>query len=143
MNQFFEVKVKFSAINEDGKEQKVSGTILTEAVNYSDAERSIFEQMPESNAENSSFRIVNMKPCNFSEMHLEDGQGKFYKCKIQFISLDETSGKEKKISHYVLIESDSVDEAKNVIDLSFQESTLEYNVISISETNIIEVLKYE
>lgn len=67
---------------------------------------------------------------------------RWYKSKVQFVTIDERSAKEKKTSVYYLVEGCSLESARNNIDTVFDKSMCDYIIASIAETNIMDVFEY-
>ena len=67
----------------------------------------------------------------------------WYKSKVQFITIDEKTDKEKKSNVYYLVEGTSLANARTNIDAVFQGTMIDYKIASISETNIEDVFEYK
>ena len=67
----------------------------------------------------------------------------WYKSKVQFITIDEKTGKEKKSNVYYLVEGTSLANARTNIDVVFHGTMIDYKIASISETNIEDVFEYK
>lgn len=67
----------------------------------------------------------------------------WYKSKVQFITIDEKTDKEKKSNVYYLVEGTSLANARSNIDTVFQGTMIDYKIASISETNIEDVFEYK
>lgn len=137
---WFEVKVKYSMIDEKGSEKKVTEPYLVDALTFTEAEARINKEMEP--YLNDEFLIMNMKRANYSDL-LEDENGdKYYKCKIIFVTLDEEAGKEKKVSNYVLVQASSIETALDNLKAGFQDMTVDWDTTVIQETLIMDVFKY-
>lgn len=66
----------------------------------------------------------------------------WYKSKVQFITIDEKTDKEKKSNIYYLVEGTSLANARTNIDTVFHGTMIDYKIASISETNIEDVFEY-
>lgn len=140
MLNLFEVKVKYTGIDEStGKEKKLTDCYLIDAVSFTDAEAIITSEMEAiitGEFEVHSIKRESVADCVFNE------NGKWYKSKVSYTDLDETTGKEKKSKFVYMVKADSVDHAKQVIDDLLKEMVVPYEVKSISETNIVDILLY-
>ena len=67
----------------------------------------------------------------------------WYKSKVQFITIDEKTDKEKKSNVYYLVEGTSLANARSNIDTVFQGTMIDYKIASISETNIEDVFEHK
>lgn len=137
---WFEVKVKYSMIGENGAEQKMSEPYLVDALSFTEAEARINKEMEPYLSD--EFQIVNMKRANYTDL-LEDEEGdKYFKCKIVFVTIDEEKGKEKKTSNYILVQAKDIESALTNLKAGFRDMTIDWDVTTISETMIMDVFKY-
>ena len=128
LEKYFECKVKYVKMQEDGKEKKVSEQYVVSACR---TERlSAYIQ--------GEFDVTDIKIASFGEIIDGTGDGeKFFKAKVTFIALDESSGKEKKTSVLYLIQSESLEAAES--DLKKYLSDPSITISSITETAILDV----
>ena len=101
---WFEAKVKYVKVGEDGKEKKMSELYLLDAMSYTEAESRITENLRE--MIQGDFYIVGLKKSNITEL-VESNDGnddKWFKAKVAIIDADQISGKEKKSNQYWLRE---------------------------------------
>jgi hypothetical protein len=140
MSTYFEVKVKYEKLHQDGKQKRVNEPYLVDAVSFSDAEARINKVLePYISGE---FFINNMKIANYSDI-IHGNDGKWFKCKISHISYDEKSGKEKKTNSYMLVEAETIEGAKLIADKLMESSVSDYEIPAINETKIQDVFEYE
>ena len=66
-----------------------------------------------------------------------------YKVKINYITLDEQSGREKKTPAYMLVQASTIDDAKAWLEDGMKGTLSDYVVESIKETKIMDVYPYE
>ena len=66
----------------------------------------------------------------------------WYKSKVQFITIDERTEKEKKSNVYYLVEGTSLANARSNIDDVFKGTMIDYKIAGINETNIEDVFEY-
>ena len=112
LEKYFECKVKYVKMQEDGKEKKVSEQYVVSACSFGEAEKRITESL--SAYIQGEFDVTDIKIASFGEIIDGTGDGdKFFKAKVTFIALDESSGKEKKTSVLYLIQSESLEAAES------------------------------
>ena len=95
---WFEAKVKYVKVGEDGKEKKMSELYLLDAMSYTEAESRITENLRE--MIQGDFYIVGLKKSNITEL-VESNDGnddKWFKAKVAIIDADQISGKENRTS---------------------------------------------
>jgi hypothetical protein len=141
MNTFFEVKVKYEKINEQGQLKVVSELYLIDAVSNGDAEAKAHEQLePFISGE---FDVKATKQANYSELIKSDEGDKYFKCKVSFIAMDEEKGKEKKTNVYMLVQAGNVKDAYFNIESSLADSMSSFEIPAIQESKIIDVFEYD
>ena len=136
INKYFEVKVKLQKTMEDGQQKKVSEQYVVEAATFGEAERRIAECLkPYIEGE---FEVTDIKIAGYGQI-INDNQDadKFFKAKVSFVTLDETTGKEKKTSELYLVQSDTLESAESD-GKSFRNDD-NTTISSISETAILDV----
>ena len=75
-------------------QKKVSEPYLVDAWSFTEAEARIIKEMTPFIS--GDFSVANIKRANISELFMDETGDKWYKCKVNFITLDEKSGAEKR-----------------------------------------------
>lgn len=114
MQTWFECKVKYLNVDENGCERKVTDTYLLDAVSFTDAETRISEQMAQ--LTNGEFQVMDVKMSSISEVIITNDGEWWYKAKICLVSIDEKGGREKKISNYILVLADDLKQALRALE---------------------------
>lgn len=96
MQHYIECKVRYQKMMEDGSEKMVNEPYLVDAMSFTEAEKRITEEM--SVYISGEFRVDAVKKSNASEVIFSDvdDDDKWYKAKLQFITIDEKTEKEKR-----------------------------------------------
>ncbi len=137
MATYFEVKITFDKTLENGKEKKVSELFLVDAVSFTEAEMKInaFAVLP-------NFKVKSIRQYKVAEIvsktNLDDSR--YFKCKLNFISLDEKSGNEKKTAVYMLVDAENLDKAKALLVEHMKGTMADYSIEKIEETKIMAVI---
>lgn len=140
MHNWFECKVKYDKMMENGMQKKVSEPYLIDALSFTEAEaRVIKEVTPYISGE---FEVANIKKANYSEIFFDDTADKWFRCKVNFITLDEKSGMEKRTASYMLVQAVDLPQALEHLLNGMKGTLADYEVASIAETALIEVYKY-
>ena len=114
MHNWFECKVSYEKIMEDGKQKKVTEPYLVDALSFTEAEARIIEELtPFISGE---FVIKDIKRAKLSEIFFNENGDRFYKIKVYFITIDEKSGAEKKTATQMLIQASNLKEAIEVLE---------------------------
>jgi hypothetical protein len=140
MQTWYECKVKYLKIDQGGFERKVNDNYLIDAVSFTDAETRIYEIMKE--LTRGDFQVVNIKRSNISEIISPDNGEWWYKAKISFVSIDEEKGKEKKLSNYVIIMADDINDALKQLEKGLEYMLVPYVCTSIQLSTIADVFPY-
>jgi hypothetical protein len=137
---WFECKVKYRKTTETGLQKVVTEPYLVDALSFTEAESRINEKMKEYISE--EFKVVNIKPVNFSEVVPFEGSEKWFKSKVSLVAYDEESGKERKVNIYLLVQSDNVENAYERTSEIMGDTMGEFSIPSVSETSVMDVFPY-
>ncbi|MFV0484572.1 MAG: DUF4494 domain-containing protein [Bacteroidales bacterium] len=138
MQTWYECKIRYQKIDEDGRERKVSELYLFEAVSYTDAEARVFNFMGQITRE--EFTILNIKKANYAEIFPYDSGDKWIKAKINIITIDEEKSKEKIISNYYLTLADDIKESINRLEESLEYLLVPFVISQVGISNIMDIL---
>jgi hypothetical protein len=140
MQTWFECKVKYIKIDEDGRERKVSEVYLVDAVTFTDAETRIIQQMQ--SLVRGEFTVDNIKKSNIVEIFPHENGEWWYKAKIGIVTIDENAGKEKKINNYFLVAADDIKEALKRLEDGLSYIMVPYQTTSLAVSTIVDVFPY-
>lgn len=138
---WFITKVKYNKTNEEGLLKAVSEQYLVDAYTFTEAEARIYEQLE--NTIIGDFDVTDISKTNYTDVFFYNDSSIWHKCKVQYHIADETSGKEKKVTQYMLIEANTVKEAYDRIYESLNNMLVTFTVPDVIETKIIEVYNYK
>ena len=137
---YFLVKVSYESMTPSGSMKKVRESYVIDAVSFTEAEaRTIGELQPKIDRE---LVVDAMSKVSFSGI-IRTGKERWYKAKLNYITIDEKSGKEKRKATFMLVEADSVEEANKII-VGFMGMAIsqEYEIDTIGDYRIEEVFDY-
>lgn len=143
MHNFFECKIRYEKVMEDGKNKKVTEPYLVDALSFTEAEKRIIEEMkPFITGE---FTVEAIKRYNITDLfETEDTDAdKWFKVKINYITLDEKSGREKKTASYMLVQAADIKDAQKRFEECMKGTMADYQVEKIVETKIIDIFKFK
>lgn len=143
MHTWFEVKIRYEKVAENGMQKKVTEPYLFDALSFTESEGKCIEEMtPFISGE---FTVSDIKRTNYSEIFFseEESADRWFKCKLVFITLDEKSGAEKKTSTHVLVQASNLRDAVKKLDEGMKGTMADYQIASVSETPIMDVYPYE
>lgn len=137
MALWFECKVRYDKMQENGMIKKVNEPYLVDALTFTEAEARIVEEMkPFISGE---YSISSEKKTRISEIFFNEGGDRYYQVKVNFIVPDENSGVEKKTSTLILVQASDFDNAVENFKEGMKGTMGDYEIAAISETMIMDV----
>ena len=141
MHNWFECKISYEKVLENGMQKKVMEPSLVDALSFTEAEARIIEEMkPFISGE---FTVSVVKRSRISELFFNENGDRFYKAKVYFITLDGKSGAEKKTAVTMYVQAGSLKEAIGVLEERMKGTLSDYTVAAISETAVMDVFLYK
>lgn len=137
---WYECKVRYRKIDENGIQKVATEPYLVDALSYTEAEKRINEEMTAYVSE--EFKITNIKVGNYSEIHPFENSDRWFKSKVSLLAYDEESGKERKSNMYLLIQGNDVKEAFDNTVTALKNTMGDYTITAISESPIMDVFPY-
>jgi len=140
---WFETKVRYDKTQENGMEKKVTETYVVEAFGWGRAEKKIANEM--SVYVSGDFDIKAISRPRYSEIFFSEYEkdDKWYKAKLEFISVNERTEKEKRSAVHYLVQGSSVENARSNIETVMDQTMIDYEIKSIVETKIVDVFTDE
>jgi hypothetical protein len=128
---------------EDGLQKKVTENYVVDALSFSEAEERITEEM--SSYISGEFDVADIKKAAYGEIFFSDDEmaDKWYKAKLQFITYDEKTDKEKRSSVTYLVHAGSFNGAVKNIDEAMGGTMIDYVISSVAETTLMDVYEYK
>ena len=140
MHSWFECKVSFEKVLENGMQKKVTEPYLVDALSFTEAEARIIEEIrPFISGE---FTVTDIKRARLSELFFNENGDRFYKIKVYFITLDEKSGAEKKTAAQMLAQACTLKEAMAVLEEGMKGTMADYTIASVTETMLMDVFPF-
>lgn len=143
VSKYYEVKIQYQQMQEDGREKKVSEQYVVEALSFTEAENRIIEEMtPYTSGE---FDVVSEKIAAYSEIILSDKSDdyKWFISKVGFITLDERTAKEKKQTFRYLVQAATSEIALDYTKEMLSHGMSDYSIDSVQDTPTLDVFLYE
>ena len=139
MALWFECKVRYERMAENGAVKKVNEPYLVDALTFTEAEARIIEKITPYIS--GDFSISAVKKTKVSEIFFDDIGDRYYMVKVNFITLDEKTGIEKKTSNFMLVQASDFAGALKKFEEGMKGTMADYEIVSITETPIQEVYK--
>lgn len=141
MAQWIEVKVRYEKMTESGKTVKVTDPYLVDALTCTEAEARIIEEVtPFISGE---YNVLNVGKTKISEIFWNETGDRFYKVKVNFITLDEKTAVEKRSASYILVQASTFADALANFNKGMKGTMSDYEIESIAETKIVDVYRYQ
>ncbi len=140
MNTWFECTAKYSKMDENGREKKVSETYLLDAVSFTDAETRIYKELV--TMVSGEFSVTRISRTNLAEIIPSETGDRWYKTKVTFITFDEENGKEKRVSQFVLVFSNTVKSACDQVNEAMKGMMADFEISGVTESPIVDVFPY-
>ena len=141
MALWFECKVRYERMTENGSVKKVNEPYLVDALTFTDAESRIIEKITPYIS--GDFSISAVKKTRVSEIFFDDSGDKFYMVKVNFITIDEKSQREKKSASFILVQASDFANALKKFEEGMKGTLADYEIASISETPIMDVFPFQ
>lgn len=141
MSQWIEVKVRYDKMSDNGKTGKVTDPYLVDALTCTEAEARIIEEItPFISGE---YNVLNCGKTKIAEIFWNETGDRFYKVKVNFITLNEKTGVEKKTASFIIVQASTFKEAyDNFID-GMKGTMSDFEIESIAETKFVDVYKFK
>jgi len=140
MHTWFECKVRYEKLDENGLPRKVTEPYLVDALSFTEAETRISKEMqPYISGE---FSIASIKKANISELFENPSGDRWFRCRVNFIMVDMEKGTEKKVASNIYVQANDIKEALENLTKGLQGTMSDYKVASITETMILDIYPY-
>lgn len=139
---WFECKIRYEKTLEDGSQKKVTELYTVDALSFTEAEASITEEM--SSYISGEFEVRDIKKAAYGEVFFSDAPSadRWYKTKLQFITIDDKTEKEKRSNVNYLVHAATLEQAVKSIDEVMGGTMIDYVIASVAETQIMDVFEH-
>ena len=132
-------KIRYQREDESGSLKTINEQYLIDAVSYTEAESRLYTII---SSNTPDFQLVSLNKKKISEIFTqENGSETWYQAKVQYITFDEKTQKEKKVPHVMLINCDNPKEAYDLL-IGLLGSLNDYVITNINITSILEIHPY-
>ncbi len=141
--QWFECKVRHDKTMEDGLIKSVTESFLVDALSFTEAESRFIDEIKQFIT--GEFTVTDIKRTRIAELYESNDSlaDRWYRGKISQIIIDDKSEKEKRTSYTVLVQAIDLRDAVKNIDAAMANSITDYDIVSVTETKIIDVYRYK
>lgn len=137
MANWFECKVHYDKMMENGLLKKVNEPYLVDALSFTEAEsRIIEEQTPFISGD---FSVSAVKRTKISEIFRDDTADKWYLAKVAFITIDEKTAVEKRTVSQILVAGSDFKSAYDNFLEGMRGTMADFDLVSLAETPLMDV----
>ena len=140
MHNWFECKISYEKVTEDGMQKKVLETYLVDAISFTETEGRIIKIMRPYIS--GDLMVMDIKRARFAESFIDNQGDRYYRVKINMITLDEKNGTEKRTAVQMLAQASTIHDALVVIDKGMKGTMSDYEIVSVNETAILDVFPF-
>ncbi len=139
MSNWYECKVRYEKLQENGAVKKVNEPYLVDALSFTEAEARITEeQRPFISGE---FTVSAIKPTKIAEIFWDETGDRWYMVKVAFITIDEKTAAEKRSTSLLLVPAATFKHALANFEEGMKGTMADYEIVQISETPLMDVYK--
>ena len=140
--KLFECGIRYEKTLENGMQKKVTELYIVDALSFTEAESRIIGEME--CFISGDFAVVSEKITNYSELVSSDipSADKWYKVKINLVTLDEKTMSEKKLPLYLLVQASDIDDARKRLNEHMRGTMADWVCEAVQETKIMDVFLY-
>lgn len=144
MNYWFECKVSYERQADSMGMKKVSESYLVDALSFTEAEKRIIKEIRPF-VSVGELEVLNIRRARIAELFLneEAEDDRYFRAKVNFITVDEKSGSEKKTSATMIVKSDSLPNAVTELKAQLDSQMASYEIAAVTDTQILDVFQYE
>lgn len=137
MALWFECKVRYDKIMENGSVKKVTEPYLVDALSFTEAEARIIEETrPFISGE---FTIPAIKKTNIAEIFPDDTADKWWLVKYNIVTIDEKTAQERRCPVCVMVQADSQQSASDTFNKGMKGTMADFEIEKVAETKIMDV----
>lgn len=130
MVTFIEAKVRSEQVQSDGSKKHTIDRYLVQADSFTEAEAVIVNSV-------DTDSIVSVSRSNVKEIIMNDSEGTFYKARVELVSIDEKTMKEKRKAYTIMVEAGDILEALHRVHEGLEGTASDYEIIAVTKTPIV------
>lgn len=137
MSQWFECKVKYDRMIENGGLKTVTESYLVDALSFTETEARITDKIqPFISGE---FNVDSVKRVKLSDIFYNAAGDRWYKVKTNFITIDEKTAVEKRTATYQMVQASDLKGALTIFLEGMHDTMADFEIASIAETTLMDV----
>lgn len=140
MANWIEVKVRYDRMMDNGLVKRQTELYLVDALSCSEAESRVNEELR--HYISGDLNITSTSKTKIAEVFCGYTADKFYRVKVNFITIDERTASERRKASYIIVPADSFREALETFTKGMKDTLADYEIEAIAETKIVEVYRH-
>ena len=138
MSQWFETKVKYDkTMLETGAIKSVTEAFLVDALSFTEAEARIIKEMEPYTSGDLTVTVV--RKVRLEDVIYHEGGDRWYKVKINMITIDEKTGVEKRTASFSLVQASEFKLALDYFLEAMKSVLFDFEIVNITEMPYIDV----
>lgn len=139
---WFETKIKYQKTMEDGSEKVVNELYVVDALTCTEAENRIIDEL--SAYISGENKVTRASEAAFGEVFFSDNDedDKWFKAKLQFITIDEKTEKEKRSNQTYLVQAKSIARALRYVEEVMGKTMIDFDIVGLNETKVMDVFEH-
>lgn len=138
MSQWFETKVKYNKTMLDtGAIKSVTEPYLVDALSFTEAEARITKEMEP--FVSGELTVTAVRKVRFEDVLYHEGGDRWYKVKINMITIDEKTGAEKRSASFSLVQASEFKLALDYFLEAMKSVLFDFEIVNITEMAYIDV----
>lgn len=126
-------------MQENGCVKPVTDVYVVDALSFTEAEARTIEYVtPYISGE---FTVTDIKRAKYAEVWENSAAEKWYEAQLEFITIDERTGSEKRTKNRMLVQASTLSEAMQAVANNMRGTMADYEAVCIKETPILEYIQ--
>ena len=126
-------------MQENGCVKPVTDVYVVDALSFTEAEARTIEYVtPYISGE---FTVTDIKRAKYAEVWENSAAEKWYEAQLEFITIDERTGSEKRTKNRMLVQANTLSEAMQAVAENMRGTMADYEAVCIKETPILEFIQ--
>lgn len=142
MTHFIQTKIKHHKTIENGKQKTITETYIFRAESFTEAEARAVQYA--NDFAFTEFAVTALTNCRCTEIvrqtNFEQSVPLWFRAKLDYITLDERTARERHTKLNVLVEASCFEHANDIVAKYIADSVADIRLLSLTETNIIDVI---
>lgn len=144
MNSWYLCKVAYERQADNVGMKKVSESYLIDALSFTEAEERVIREVT-AFVSMGALEVVNIRRMKIAEIigAENDQSDTYFKAKVEFISIDEASGQEKKSPAVMVVKAQNLKAALLLVEEVLEQTISNAQISKVEEFPILDIYTYE